>query len=182
MIVLGIEGYEPEWQHDAAALAAVHRQRFARLIGRELLAGWLMWDISARGWFADGPVILGFAGPHGLGGANVEITHRKFDECAITWDQVDMTAPIDWFGTGIQLDWRADPHAALRRARGQVLREVNIIERITVAEWLPRVLHAVEFRFDRARLAVYNAMDENGLTDVPDVDLPVHSWRRVRVA
>jgi hypothetical protein len=25
-------------------------------------------------------------------------------------------------------------------------------------------------------------MDENGLTDVPEVDLPVHSWRRVHAA
>jgi hypothetical protein len=31
-------------------------------------------------------------------------------------------------------------------------------------------------------LAVYNAMDENGLTDVPEVDLPVASWRRVHIA
>ncbi|MFC3384795.1 hypothetical protein [Couchioplanes azureus] len=176
MILLGIEGYEPEWHYDAGALAAVHRGRFAQLIGRKLLHGWLMWDMSARGWFADGPVILGF------GGTNVEITHRKFDECAITWDQVDMSAPIDWYATGIQLDWRADPHAALRQARGRILREVNIVERTTVAEWRPRVLHAVEFLFEGARLAVYNAMDENGLTGVPEMDLPVASWRRVRVA
>jgi hypothetical protein len=174
--VLGIDGYEPHWHHDAEALAAVHRTRFSRIIGTELVCGWLMWDLSARGWFADGPVILGF------GGTNVEITHRKFDECAITWDQVDMTAPIDWYATGIELDWRADPHAALRNARGRILREVNIIERVTAADWRPRVLHAVEFLFDRARLAVYNAMDENGLTDVPEMDLPVNSWRRVRVA
>ena len=172
--MLGIEGYEPEWHHDAEALAAVHRARFSRLIGRPLVAGWLMWDLSERGWFADGPVILGF------GGANVEITHRKFDECAITWGRVDMTEPIDWMG--IQLDWRADPHAALRNARGKRLREVNIVERTTIAEWRPRVLHAVELLFDGARLAVFNAMDENGLTDIPEMDLPVHHWRRVHVA
>ncbi|MFI5495341.1 hypothetical protein [Actinoplanes sp. NPDC051859] len=176
MILLGIEGYAPEWHYEAGALAAVHRARFARLIGRKLLHGWLMWDLAERGWFADGPVVLGF------GGANVEITHRKFDECAITWNQVDMTADIDWYATGIQLDWRADPHAALRNARGRVLREVNIVERTTVAPWRPRILHAVEFLFDGARLAVYNAMDENGLTGVPEMDLPVTSWRRVHVA
>ncbi|WP_306208966.1 hypothetical protein [Actinoplanes sp. RD1] len=176
VILLGIEGYDPDWHHDAVALAAVHRARFSRLIGRRLMSGWLMWDMAERGWFADGPVILGF------GETNVEITHRKFDECAITWNRVDMSAPIDWFATGIQLDWRADPHSALRNARDKVLREVNIIELITVAEWRPRILHAVEFLFEGARLAVYNAMDENGLTDVPEWDLPVNNWRRVRVA
>jgi hypothetical protein len=108
MIVFGIEGYEPAWQHDAEALAAVHRTRFVRLIGRKLRSSWLMWDMAERGWFADGPVILDFGMTH------VEITHRKFDECAITWDQIDLNEPIDWYE---HFDWRPDPHAALRRAR-----------------------------------------------------------------
>jgi hypothetical protein len=171
--VLGIEGYEPEWHHDAEALAAVHRHRFARLVGHPLRSGWLMWDVAERGWFADGPVILDF------GSTRVEITHRKFDECAITWNQIDVTVPIDCYE---HFDWRSDPHAALRNARGQPLRAVSIIELVTTAQWRPRILHAVEFLFDDARLAIYNAMDENGLTDVPEVDLPVASWRRVRIA
>jgi hypothetical protein len=173
VIVLGIDGYEPVWQYDAEALAAVHRHRFARIIGRRLRASWLMWDVAERGWFADGPVILDF------GSTRVEISHRKFDECAITWDQIDMSVPIDWYE---HFDWRPDPHAALRHARGRPLRSVNIIELVTTAEWRPRILHAVEFLFDGARLAVYNAMDENGLTDVPEVDLPMHNWRRIHVA
>ena len=171
--MLGIDGYEPVWQYDAEALAAVHRHRFARIIGRELRAGWLMWDVADRGWFADGPVILDF------GSTRVEISHRKFDECAITWDQIDLGLPIDWYE---HFDWRPDPHSALRNARGRPLRAVNIIELVTTAEWRPRILHAVEFLFAGARLAVYNAMDENGLTDVPEVDLPMHNWRRVHVA
>ena len=171
--MLGIDDYEPEWHYDAEALAAVHRHRFVRLIGRRLRSSWLMWDMAERGWFADGPVILSF------GGANVEITHRKFDECAITWNSIDTAVPIDWYG---HFDWRSDPHAALRNARGRTLRAVNIIELITPAEWRPRILHAVEFLFDGARLAIYNAMDENGLTDIPEMELPVNSWRRVHIA
>src|SRR4051812_5856561 len=132
-----------------------------------------MWDIAERGWFADGPVVLDFGTTH------VEITHRKFDECAITWDQIDMSVPVDVYQ---HVDWRADPHAALRNARGLPLRAVNIIERTTSAGWRPRVLHAVEFLFDGARLAIYNAMDENGLADVPEADLPAAHWRRVHIA
>jgi hypothetical protein len=171
--MLGIEGWEPVWHYDAEALAAVHRHRFAQIIGRKLGAGWLMWDMAERGWFADGPVVLNF------GSTQVEITHRKFDECAITWNQIDRDLPIDWYE---HFDWRPDPHAALRNARGKRLRAVSVIELVTVAEWRPRILHAIEFLFDGARLAIYNAMDENGLTDVPEIDLPVNSWRRVRVA
>lgn len=174
--MLGIEGYQPQWHHDAHALAVAHRNRFARIIGRELVGGWLMWDVSQRGWFADGPVILGF------GGDNVEITHRKFDECAITWNQVDMSSSIDWYGTGIQLDWRAEPHRALRRARGRPLRQVNIIERLTPADWRPTMLHAVELIFEGVRMAIYNALDENGLTDADEIGLPIGSYRRIAVA
>ena len=173
MIVLGIEGYEPAWHHDAEALAAVHRSRFVRLIGRRLKSGWLMWDMAERGWFADGPVILDF------GVTRVEITHRKFDECAITWDQIDLNEPIDWYE---HFDWRPDPHAALRRARGKILKAVNVIELVTVAQWRPRILHAIEFLFEDARLAIYNAMDENGITDIPEADLPATNWRRVHIA
>jgi hypothetical protein len=173
VIVLAIEGWKPEWHHDAEALAATHRHMFVRLIGRKLRSSWLLWDVAQRGWFADGPVILDFGLSH------VEITHRKFDECAITWDQIDMAVPIDMYE---HFDWRADPHTALRNARGRPLRAVNIIERTTPADWRPRVLHAVEFLFDGARLAVYNAMDENGLTDVPETDLPAVHWRRVHIA
>jgi hypothetical protein len=172
--VLGIEGYEPEWFHQAKALATAHRARFARVIGRELVGAWLMWDLDERRWFANGPVILGF------GDINVEVTHRKFDECAITWGQVDMSMPVDW--PGFSLDWRSGAHPALRKAQGLRLREVNVIERIMTAHWRPRVLHAVEFLFDGARLAVYNAMDENGLTDADEINMPVGFWCRVPIA
>ncbi|HEX2356512.1 MAG TPA: hypothetical protein VHI50_08630 [Micromonosporaceae bacterium] len=175
-VVLGIEGYEPHWQHSAEALAAAHRARFARIIGHPLVGAWLMWDLDEDRWFADGPVVLGF------GEANVEITHRKFDECAITWDQVDMASPVDWYGTGLRLDWVPTGHATLRAVAGRRLREVNVIERITTARWRPNVLSAIEFQFDGARLAVYNALDENGLTDDDEVDLPIGFWRRIRVA
>ena len=170
----GIEGYEPQWYHSAKTLAAAHRARFARLIGRPLAGAWLMWDVERDTWYADGPVILGF------GDTNVEITHRKFDECAITWNQVDMSIPLDW--PGLTLDWHAEPHRALRRARGRALREVNVIERIMPSHWRPRVLHAVEFRFAGARLAIYNGLDENALTGADEIDLPVGFWRRVPIA
>lgn len=172
--MLGIEGYEPQWCHDARTLAAAHRMRFSRLIGRPLDGAWLMWDLEQQTWFAGGPVVLGF------GDANVEVTHRKFDECAITWNQVDMAMPPDW--PGLTLDWRADAHPALRGARGRPLRAVNVIERIMPSQWRPRVLHAVEFLFDGARLEVVNGLDENGLTDVPEVTLPIGFWCRIPVA
>jgi hypothetical protein len=172
--MLGIEGYDPQWHHSAKALAAANRARFARVVDRPLDGAWLMWDLATGGWFAHGPVILGF------GDVNVEVTHRKFDECAITWNQVDMSMPLDW--PGLALDWRAGGHPALRTVQGRRLREVNVIERIMTAHWRPRVLHAVEFRFDGARLAVYNALDENGLTDDEEIDLPVGFWHRIPIA
>ena len=57
-----------------------------------------------------------------------------------------------------------------------------MIELVTVAQWRPRILHAIEFLFEGGRLAIYNAMDENGLTDVPEADLPATNWRRVHIA
>jgi hypothetical protein len=174
VVVFGIEGYEPQWHHSGRALAAAHRARFRQLIGQALHGAWLMWDLDADRWFADGPVILGFTD------ANVEITHRKFDDCAITWDQVDMLMPLHW--CDLRLDWRDDGHPALRRVHGRRLREVNVIERLMTADWRPTVLHGVELQFEgRGRLTIFNALDENGLTDA-EVELPVGRWRRVPIA
>lgn len=172
----GIEGYEPQWHHSGRTLAAAHRPRFRSLIGQVLHDSWLMWDLDKGQWYAGGPVILGFTD------ANVEITHRKFDECAISWDQVDMLLPLHW--SDLRLDWRENPHPALVAIRGRRLREVNVIERLMAAHWRPTVLHAVELRFEGqppARLAIFNALDENGLTDA-EVDLPVGHWRRIPIA
>ncbi|GIF65231.1 hypothetical protein Ais01nite_32660 [Asanoa ishikariensis] len=173
-VALAIEGYEPQWHHTARTLAAVHRARFTRLIGRPLAGAWVLWDSDRQSRFGEGPVILGF------GDTNVEITHRKFDECGITWDQVDMSAPLDW--PGLRLDWRAAAHPALAAVTGRLLREVNVIERILPSQWRPRLLDAIELRFEGARLAVYNAMDENGLSSRPEVTWPIGFWRRVPIA
>ncbi len=172
--MLGIEGYDPTWYHDANALAAAHRQRFARLIGQPLVGSWLVWDLDEQTWFTGGPVVFGFPD------ANVEVTHRKFDECAISWDSIDMQAALDW--PGLRLDWWADPHPAIQAALGRPLTSVNVVERISPNAWRPNVLHALEFFFGDVRVALFNAMDENGLSGDPEVSLPVGFWRRVPIA
>jgi hypothetical protein len=171
--VLGIDGYDPVWHHDAGALAAAHRNRFARVIGQPLVGSWLVWDLDAEAWFTGGPVVFGFPD------ANIEITHRKFDECAISWDTIDMQAPIDW--PKQRLDWIADPHPTVEDAHGRPLRGVNVIERVMAAHWRPTVLYAVELLFDGVRLEIFNAMDENGISGEPEVTLPVGRWKRVPI-
>jgi hypothetical protein len=173
--VFGIEGYEPQWHHSGQALAAMHRGRFVRLRQRPLVGAWLMWDLDEDRWYADGPVVLGF------GDTNVEITHRKFDECAITWGQVDMSEPL--LSAGRRLDWRTDTHPALRTVLDRRLSGVNVLERLMPARWRPTVLYAVELLFEGpARLEIFNALDENGLTDADEVELPVGRWRRIPLA
>lgn len=173
--MFGIEGYEPHWHHGARALATAHRGRFQKLIGQRLHDVWLMWDLDADRWFADGPVVLAFTD------ANVEITHRKFDECAITWGQVDMMLPLHF--SDLRLDWHDNAHPAVRSVRGRRLKEANVIERLMAASWRPTVLQAVELLFEGpARLAIFNALDENGLTDAAEVALPVGRWRRIPIA
>jgi hypothetical protein len=172
--VRGIEGYEPIWHHDARTLAAAHRTAFAKILGQPLIGSWLVWDLDNRAWFTGGPVVLGFPD------ANVEILHRKFDECAISWDTIDMQAPLDY--PGLHLDWWSDTHPTVVAAHGRVLRQVNIIERVMPAHWRPTAMHSVELLFDGVRLELFNAMDENGISGEPEVTLPVGRWTRIAVA
>lgn len=173
--MFGIDGYQPRWYHRGMELAAAHRTRAQKLLQQRLVGAWLMWDLDADRWYRHGPVVLGFED------TNVEIAHRTFDECTVTWDEVDLTAPLELAGR--RLDWRGDAHPALRTVAHRRLVAVNVVERLMPAPWRPTALHAVELLFEGpARLAIFNALDENGLTDADEVALPIGHWRRIPVA
>ncbi|MFI0240285.1 hypothetical protein [Streptomyces sp. NPDC016845] len=170
MFDFGIEGYRPRWSSGRSSVVAGHGHRLRALVGRPLTCVWLVWDLEDDEWFRDCPVLLDFSGER------VEINHRKFDDLSITWNTVDPARPVLW--PGLELRWRFDADAELLGLRGQVLRDVELLE------WSGRDAAegtlAVSFLFRRDRLTIANALDENELTlGPPDSRYRPHS-RRVR--
>lgn len=168
MFSFGIEGYEPQWVRGGSAVAAAHGDRLGQLVQRRLSGGWVVWDLQDDEWFSDCPVLLDFEGHQ------VELNHHKLDDLSITWNTVDPATPVAW--PGFALRWRRDGHPGLRSLEGQVLQDIEILE--WTGDDLAHGTVAVSFVFPEARLTVFNALDENGLTlEPPDPRYRRHPLR-----
>ncbi|NJC86453.1 hypothetical protein HC030_28525, partial [Planosporangium mesophilum] len=123
-------------------------------------------------WFADLPVVLRTEE------AQLEVCAKKLDDLSVTWSTIDLavtpTAWVEW-----TLKWRRDAHPALRRAAGQVIRQVSVMEHSFTTQrvhppaepgegrssgWL---LGGLVLELDQGCLQIYNALDENGLSSEP---------------
>lgn len=156
-----------------SALTKAHGAHLAALAGRRLTTSWLAWDHTDDDWWGEYPVLLDFDG------SQVEISHQKFDELAITWNTVDPAVPVDLSSDddGLrQLVWRNDVPAELVALHGAELRAVEFLE------WLPPDLAkgviAVGFEFATGYLTVFNALDESRLR----FDGPTAQERRHRLS
>ncbi|MEV0974871.1 hypothetical protein [Microtetraspora glauca] len=155
MFDFGVAGYRPMWLRGCSAVAAAHGRRLAMLKGRRLTGALLVWDLDEDAWFSDGLVLLDFEGEQ------VEIVHQRFDEISITWNTVDPAQPLDWAGEGFRLAWREGVPGELAALEGQRLQAVELLE--WAGEDMAQGAVAVGFIFPEDRVAIYNALDENGI-------------------
>ncbi|MFD4644308.1 hypothetical protein ACFWN2_43855 [Lentzea sp. NPDC058436] len=158
------EGYQPIWLNGVAQVMTAHAARLRDLVGRKLTHAWLVWDTDADEWFADGPVLLDFAGEQ------FEVNHQKLDDLSLTWNTADPLRPI----TGSpHLTWRDNTLTALH---DRTLTTVDLLE--STADDLAHGSVAVGLGFDDTYVTIYNALDENALEFGP----PRLEWRRHPVA
>ncbi|GAB2851227.1 hypothetical protein GCM10022221_58300 [Actinocorallia aurea] len=157
MTYFGIPGHRPVWIAGARAIAAAHAARLRGLAGRRLDAAWVVWDLDDDTWFADCPVVFSF------GGTQVEVNHQKFDELSITWDTIDVTAPIVEVDpeVGFRLEWRRSADPRMVALYGSPLTEAVLLA------WggrdMAQGMTAVGFAFPSGNVAVTNALDENAV-------------------
>lgn len=145
------------------------------LKGQPLEASWLAWDLEEDGPFMDEAVVLE------IGGQKLEIVCWKLGEVAVTWNRIPLnrrpSLVCEW-GGDFQLEWRKNCYPALNAAIGKRINDVEVVEyryetkvmedrtnpenvgRYEV-QWL---LHGLRFVCDSVSFAVYNALDENGIT------------------
>ncbi|MFF4272832.1 hypothetical protein [Streptomyces sp. NPDC001536] len=157
MFDFGVEGYEPRWLRGRGAVVREHGDRLAALAGRPLTRVWMVWDLREDEWFGDCPVLFDFDGEQ------VEVNHWKLDEISLTWNTVDPGRPVRW--TDFALEWRAEPLPAPAAVRGLPLRRVELLT------WTGKDAAEgnvdVSFVFPDARVTVFNALDENGISFAP---------------
>lgn len=147
-------------------IADAHGQRLHALVGRRLDRIWLVWDLGADEWFADGPVLLDF------GGEQVELNHQKFSDLSITWNTVDPVGRSTWSAYSFSLAWRHDARPELEGLKGRQLTAAELLE--CAGGDIADGMVAVSFVFADKRLTISNALDENDLELGP----PHPSYRR----
>ncbi|WFE61065.1 hypothetical protein O7633_31365 [Micromonospora sp. WMMD712] len=163
----GISGYRPDWLQGSNPIVATHGRRLSGLVGRALRHVWLVWDLRADEWFCDCPVLLDF------GDEQVEVNHQKFDDVSVTFSSIDPGQSVAWpTSDDFPLAWRAEPIEQLDEFRGQMLRQVELLEYTggTLADGSV----ALGFAFPAGHLTIYNALDENGLL----FGAPGRDWRK----
>ncbi len=156
-----ITSYRPPRLCGVGTISETHADRLRSLIGRRLDSVWVVWDLEEDSWFADCPVLFAFEG------AQVEISHSKFSDMSITWNEIDPAAPVVWSGSELEfrLMWRKDERSGMAALHGRDLAAVELLE------WngrdMAQGMVAVSFVFDDGRITIYNALDENGLELTP---------------
>lgn len=166
-----LSGYRPRWLYTAREILDVHGRRLGELVDQQLLRTWLVWDVDADDWFADGPVVFEFER------TRLTVCHRTAGECSLSWDDLDPAEPIDPGDESLRLAWRSDAFPVLNEIAGQRLRLLDLIE--TGDEDDRWMIEAVEFSFTRTQCQVYNSAGRNALAAGPTA---VEARRRVRVA
>ncbi|MEM8931759.1 MAG: hypothetical protein AAGE94_11335 [Acidobacteriota bacterium] len=139
-----------------------HGERLAAWRGRTLDATWVAWDLDENAFFADEAVILQ------IGGQQVQVVCWRLTDIALTWTTIDLDRPPAWvsdWGPEIRLEWRIDALDPLRKARGATLLDVHLIEhrpRVDAEGWW---LNGLQLTHTAGILGIFNALDENGITD-----------------
>ncbi len=171
---LGIKGYNPPIYSEKDSLLKTNRVQLLELIGRKLTASFAVWHITNNEWFTECPVILIFDG------IQLEICFQKMNDCAVSWNTIDTTQIIDWYGMNNEfpLEWRKNSLNEINRLRGMSIKEVNILEyqmetvvienridpsqegRQFKSDWM---LNGLEFMSGIHRFVLFNALDTNGI-------------------
>ncbi|MFG2041249.1 hypothetical protein [Dactylosporangium sp. NPDC048998] len=181
-VMFGIAGYEPEATDSANEVLSVHGPRLHALVGRRLESATGLCFVIGGAWCSTQPLILDF------GGTRLELAFDGFDQMYLSWDTIDVDAPID---TPDQdepdqaLAW-GDPHQAeLDGVLGAVARQVRVLEhdfrfeRADGQHFQAWILAGLELLFDDGRaLQLYNVISELTIATHPaDSD----TWRRQAV-
>lgn len=158
-----VAGYAPVWHDEAEALIA--GSRLMALRGGEVREGWTLW--TDTGWADRAPVVLV------VGGTRLEVCARGVTEFSVTRDTIRMDA-----AAGAPPAWRRNANHELAAIVNRTVTDVGAVEyqldpttrRRFGRQW---VLSGIYLRFGDAHLEIFNGLDCNRLSNMPDRDHPV---------
>ena len=170
MTDVDVSGWRPTWQ-PAEVQLRTHAERLRSLRGRRVSDTWIVWNLEHGQWFADLPIVVQFQD-----GTQLEVGWQKFDDLSITWDTIDLTiTPHAWVTW--PLEWRSQAHPALATITGHEVVQVEATQHLFTTRrgntpndsrsaWMTS---GIWLQTTHTGLHIFNALDENGLSNEPPV-------------
>ncbi|MEI2808793.1 MAG: hypothetical protein V9F00_00850 [Nocardioides sp.] len=162
-----LSGWVPNWKSGSEQIAGQANALVGR-IGHVAVEAWLAWHEEADHWFVDLPVVIVFDD-----GEQLELCWQKFDDLSVSRNTIDLSvAPLAWVKS--PLSWRRAVHPALAAFEGSTVVGVAATQHLfttvdadyphrkETGRWLDGGLW---FNSTSGGLHVYNALDENGLSN-----------------
>ncbi|MEH7482629.1 hypothetical protein V7157_16540 [Neobacillus drentensis] len=145
---LGIKNYNPKFYTELSQIINDHKTRLQGLKGKQIEEIWVAWEQNEDDWFNDLPVIIRFED------CQLELCAYKTDEYAVTFDQIDLSEEIDYYGSDFVLRWGKNKLKELNKYMYKRIVKVEIIE------WIAQ-LTGIGFHLEEGYFAVCNGLDEN---------------------
>ena len=154
-----IQGYKPEWVLDKAKaeeLIAAWSRKWAGKSIEKTFVGWYKPDNS---WYEDLPIILI------IDGEQIEICWQQFDSLSITKNQIDVNNCISY---DERIPYRENALSALNKSIGKKVLSVKLgMSSMTLEDKVIPMINSVDFELENGYLTIFNALDENGVSNVP---------------
>ena len=149
--MLGIKNYNPKFYTELSQIINDYKTRLQGLKGKQIEEIWVAWEQNDDKWFNDLPVIIRFED------CQLEICAYKTDEYAVTFDQIDLSDEIDYYGTDLVLRWEKNKLKEPNKCINKRIVNVEIIE------WMAK-LTGMGFHLEEGYFAVCNGLDENEIS------------------
>lgn len=159
-----IEGWKPEWVSDKEQAIDLLKEKARAWVGSKIEATYIGWLEEHNEWFPDVPVVLIIAGKQ------YEICWQKFDELSITENQINLD--VHETAAGVPISMRLNALPEFRKAVGRKILAIELGENEMGfgergVDRPMRIVNSVNFILEGGYLAVFNAMDENGVSGQP---------------
>lgn len=176
--MFGIESYTPCFYENAKDIMTEHAKQLNNIVGKRIIDVWIVWDAKNDEWFKDCPVVLD------IEGIQLELCTTELDKLSITYNTIDMSAAINWYGTdAFILEWRKNALKDFTLARSKMISSIDVIEYLYETDTLfsrenPKatgekksswILNGIGFTLEDSYFSVYNGLDQNEISFQPDL-------------
>ena len=157
-----IERYKPKWVVEKREAEELVERWSKDWIGKRLDKAYVAWFEADDSWYEDLPIILF------IGGDSIEICWQKFDSLSITKNQIDITNCIS---INKKIPYKENAHPALHEVVGKKILNVKLgMSSMTLEDKEIPMINSVDFVFEDSFISIFNALDENGLSNMPQND------------